>query len=60
MSSQVKVTYKELIDIIPEEKQLEFINLESGYVMSMTKWINENPMAIPKWKLKMKKTKRHS
>lgn len=47
ISAQVKETYKQLVDTIPDEKQLEFINLETGYVISMTKWINNNPMTLP-------------
>lgn len=47
ISAQVKETYKQLVDTIPEDKQLEFINLETGYVISMTKWINDNPMTLP-------------
>lgn len=47
ISAQVKETYKILVDTIPEEKQLDFINLESGYVISMTQWINNNPMYLP-------------
>lgn len=47
ISAQVKETYKQLVDSIPDEKQLEFINLETGYVISMTKWINDNPMTLP-------------
>lgn len=47
ISAQVKETYKKLVDTIPDEKQLNFINLETGYVISMTKWINDNPMPLP-------------
>lgn len=47
ISAQVKETYKKLVDTIPDEKQLDFINLETGYVISMTKWINDNPMPLP-------------
>lgn len=47
VSALVKATYNQKVDEIPEEKQLDFINLETGYVMSMTRWINENPMSVP-------------
>lgn len=47
ISAQVKETYKKLVDTIPDEKQLDFINLETGYVISMTKWINDNPIHLP-------------
>lgn len=47
ISAQVKEIYKKLVETIPDEKQLEFINLETGYVISMTKWINANPMLLP-------------
>lgn len=47
VSALVKETYNAMVDVVPEEKQLDFINLETGYVISMTKWINDNPMLVP-------------
>lgn len=47
VSALVKETYSAMVDVVPEEKQLDFINLETGYVISMTKWINDNPMLVP-------------
>lgn len=47
ISAQVNATYTETVDRIQEDKQLGFINLETGYVVSMKKWINNNPMPIP-------------
>ena len=47
LSEQVENTYKEIIDTIPETKQLDFIDLKTGYLISMNKWMNENPMRIP-------------
>ena len=35
ISSQIKKTYNELVDSISEEKQIDFINLNTGYVASM-------------------------
>lgn len=35
ISSQIKNTYNELVDSISEEKQIDFINLNTGYVVSM-------------------------
>ena len=32
ISSQIKNTYNELVDSISEEKQIDFINLNTGYV----------------------------
>ena len=48
ISSQIKNTYNELVDSISEEKQIDFINLNTGYVVSMKNWIKNNPMALPK------------
>lgn len=47
VSALVKETYSAMVDVVPEEKQLDFINLETGYVISMTKWINDNPILVP-------------
>ena len=47
ISSQVKATYNEVVDTIPEEKQMDFLNLNSGYAISMTNWINSHPMNLP-------------
>ena len=48
ISSQIKNTYNELVDSISEEKQIDFINLNTGYVVSMKNWIKNNPMVLPK------------
>lgn len=48
ISSQIKKTYNELVDSISEEKQIDFINLNTGYVVSMKNWITNNPMVLPK------------
>lgn len=48
ISSQIKNTYNELIDSISEEKQIDFINLNTGYVASMKNWIKDNPMVLPR------------
>lgn len=48
ISSQIKKTYNELVDFISEEKQIDFINLNTGYVVSMKNWITNNPMVLPK------------
>lgn len=48
ISSQIKKTYNELVDSISEEKQINFINLNTGYVVSMKNWITNNPMVLPK------------
>lgn len=45
---QIKKTYNELVDSISEEKQIDFINLNTGYVVSMKNWITNNPMVLPK------------
>ena len=47
ISAQVKTTYNEVVDTIPEEKQMDFLNLNSGYAISMTNWINSHPMNLP-------------
>ena len=47
ISSQVKATYNEVVDTIPEEKQMDFLNLNSGYAISMTNWINSHPINLP-------------
>lgn len=46
--SQIKKTYNELVDSISEEKQIDFINLNTGYVASMKNWIKDNPMVLPR------------
>lgn len=48
ISSQIKNTYNELVDSISEEKQIDFINLNTGYVVSMKNWIKNDPMVLPK------------
>jgi hypothetical protein len=48
ISSQIKKTYNEHVDSISEEKQIDFINLNTGYVVSMKNWITNNPMVLPK------------
>ena len=48
ISSQIKNTYNELVDSISEEKQIDFINLNTGYVASMKNWIKNNPMVLPR------------
>lgn len=48
ISSQIKKTYNELVNSISEEKQIDFINLNTGYVVSMKNWITNNPMVLPK------------
>ena len=48
ISSQIKKTYNELVDSISKEKQIDFINLNTGYVVSMKNWITNNPMVLPK------------
>ena len=48
ISSQIKNTYNELVDSISEEKQIDFINLNTGYVASMKNWIKDNPMMLPR------------
>ena len=48
ISSQIKNTYNELADSISEEKQIDFINLNTGYVASMKNWIKDNPMVLPR------------
>lgn len=48
ISSQIKNTYNELVDSISEEKQIDFINLNTGYVASMKNWIKDNPMVLPR------------
>lgn len=48
ISSQIKNTYNELVDSISEEKQIDFINLNTGYVASMKNWIKDNPMGLPR------------
>lgn len=48
ISSQIKNTYNEFVDSISEEKQIDFINLNNGYVACMKNWIKNNPMALPK------------
>lgn len=48
ISSQIKKTYNDLVDSISEEKQIDFINLNTGYVVSMKNWITNNPMVLPK------------
>ena len=48
ISSQIKNTYTELVDSISEEKQIDFINLNTGYVASMKNWIKDNPMVLPR------------
>lgn len=48
ISSQIKKTYNELVDSISEEKQIDFINLNTGYVASMKNWIKDNPMVLPR------------
>ena len=47
ISAQVKTTYNEIVDTIPEEKQMDFLNLNTGYAISMTNWINSHPMNLP-------------
>lgn len=48
ISSQIKKTYNDIVDSISEEKQIVFINLNTGYVVSMKNWITNNPMVLPK------------
>lgn len=48
ISSQIKKTYNDLVDSISENKQIDFINLNTGYVVSMKNWITNNPMVLPK------------
>lgn len=48
ISSQIKNTYNELVNSISEEKQIDFINLNTGYVASMKNWIKDNPMVLPR------------
>ena len=48
ISSQIKNTYNELVDSISEEKQIDFINMNTGYVASMKNWIKDNPMVLPR------------
>lgn len=48
ISSQIKNTYNKLVDSISEEKQIDFINLNTGYVASMKNWIKDNPMVLPR------------
>lgn len=48
ISSQIKNTYNELVDSISEEKQIDFINLNTGYVASMKNWIKDNQMVLPR------------
>ena len=48
ISSEIKTTYNELVDSISEEKQIDFINLNTGYVASMKNWIKDNPMVLPR------------
>lgn len=48
INSQIKNTYNELVDSISEEKQIDFINLNTGYVASMKNWIKDNPMVLPR------------
>ena len=48
ISSQIKNTYNGLVDSISEEKQIDFINLNTGYVASMKNWIKDNPMVLPR------------
>ena len=48
ISSQIKKTYNELVDSISEEKQIDFINLNTGYVAIMKNWIKDNPMVLPR------------
>lgn len=48
ISSQIKKTYNDIVDSISEEKQIDFINLNTGYVVSMKNWITNNPMVLPK------------
>lgn len=48
ISSQIKNTYNELVDSISKEKQIDFINLNTGYVASMKNWIKDNPMVLPR------------
>lgn len=48
ISSHIKNTYNELVDSISEEKQIDFINLNTGYVASMKNWIKDNPMVLPR------------
>ena len=48
ISSQIKKTYNDIVDSISEEKQIDFINLNTGYVASMKNWITNNPMVLPK------------
>lgn len=48
ISSQIKKTYNDIVDSISKEKQIDFINLNTGYVVSMKNWITNNPMVLPK------------
>lgn len=48
ISSQIKKTYNDIVDSISEEKQIDFINLNTGYVVSMKNWIKDNPMVLPR------------
>jgi hypothetical protein len=47
VSSLIEETYNKHVGIIPDNKRGEFLNLETGYVMSMMKWVNETPIDIP-------------
>lgn len=47
ISEKTEATYRENLPKVPSEKRGGFLNLEHGYIVSMTNWVNETPIVFP-------------
>lgn len=47
ISERTEATYRENLPKVSSEKRGGFLNLEYGYIVSMTNWVNENPIIFP-------------
>ena len=47
ISERIEATYREYLSIIPSTRKGDFLNLEHGYLISMTNWANSNTIVFP-------------
>ena len=47
IAENIEITYRENLAKISSSKKSEFLNLEHGYVVSMTNWVTNNSIQFP-------------
>jgi len=47
IAERIEFTYRENLSKISSAKKGDFLNLEHGYIVSMTNWTNSNPIVFP-------------